>query len=126
MSNCQILFNLTLGIVLFRSFTDLSRLSSICRHIPGQQSIRPDSAHCVILEAFCPLVLIVTYEVGVHHHPFWMSGTLGDIIFIQSLRSTVSYDLSQSIRLPRCCLKEIFTDFTRFSFIYSYMMQHNI
>ena len=55
-----------------------------------------------------------------------MSDTLGDIIFIQSLRSTVFYSLSQSIVLPRYFLIETSTDFTRFSLIHFCIRQQFI
>ena len=60
--------------------------------------------HFVILKAFYPLVLIVSYKVGVHLH-LQLNGqvmdTLGQIIFIHCLRSTVLLSLSQSKKLPR-------------------------
>nr|DAJ27558.1 MAG TPA: hypothetical protein [Crassvirales sp.] len=53
------------------------------------------------------------YKSRVHFHLFKTeSGTLGDIIFIQSLRCTVIQSLSQSLNLPRCYHLD-FTVFTR-------------
>ena len=50
----------------------------------------------VILKAFYPLVLMFLnlHKFGVHFHPFWMSNTLGGIIFIHPLRSTLLINLS--------------------------------
>ena len=61
-------------------------------------------SHIVTAKAFYPLLLAVSRKVGVHFQPIWLSSTLGRIIFIHRLRSTVSISLSQSDWLPRDCL----------------------
>nr|DAH61570.1 MAG TPA: hypothetical protein [Caudoviricetes sp.] len=38
-------------------------------------------SHNVIAKAFYPLLLIVSYKVGVHIQPYGLSVTLGDILF---------------------------------------------
>ena len=58
---------------------------------------------CVIVKAFYPLLLIVTYKFGVRYSNIIIAlRTLGSIIFIQLLRSTVIRSLSKSTNLPRC------------------------
>ena len=54
----------------------------------------------VILPAFYPEVLRVSKEVSVRHR-LSPPGTLGAVIFVQALRVTVSFRLSQSEWLPR-------------------------
>jgi len=54
----------------------------------------PTQHQYVIAKAFYPLLLMVSHKFGVHHHPIWMSDTLGRIIFIHHLRSTVTVSLS--------------------------------
>ena len=55
----------------------------------------------VTLKAFYPLVLIVSHKFGVLHQLLKLPSTLGSIIFIQLLRSTVTISLAQSDCLPR-------------------------
>ena len=56
----------------------------------------------VIIQLFiCISCISYSCKFGVHFHPFWMSNTLGRIIFVHLLRSTVFLNLSQFQKLPR-------------------------
>ena len=105
--------------VIVRVFV-LFRILAVCFILPiDEESFHPsvsNSTLTVTLSAFYPAVLMVSHEVSVHHQHL-LPGTLGGIIFVQPLRVTVSFSLSQSERLPRCwhgLLALAFTVFTRF------------
>nr|DAR81236.1 MAG TPA: hypothetical protein [Caudoviricetes sp.]DAS01056.1 MAG TPA: hypothetical protein [Caudoviricetes sp.]DAU01919.1 MAG TPA: hypothetical protein [Caudoviricetes sp.]DAX75903.1 MAG TPA: hypothetical protein [Caudoviricetes sp.] len=62
--------------------------------------------HFVTLQAFYPIVLIVSYKFSIHFHPRLLGGvsdTRGGIIFIHPLCVTLFASLSQSCALARYC-----------------------
>ena len=71
----------------------IGRISRINRSIIPSRYKRPSSytcqnfrkaSVCVILFVFYQTILIISYKLSVHYHPFWMSRTLGRIIAVSS------------------------------------------
>ena len=75
------------------------------------------SLHFVIVKVFYPLLLIVSYEVGIHFHPRLydrMSETLGNIFAIIALNSyALQRSVIHSFSVSTCHLDLVFTDFPR-------------
>ena len=93
----------------------------------------------VIVSAFYPILPGVSSHDGmsihprfsVHFHPERAPDTLGEIIFIHSLRVTVAISLAKSDYLPRyqhvdSYINLAFTVFTRFFIIHCCIMRHII